>query len=115
MEHFDAGAVRKLNLLGDRVRSDLREVISEIGADASVTGAGSMFRLHVCSPAPSNYREAYVDGSRKARLNKLLNHLLERGIMLANTGTGMLSTVMGDREVTLLRDAVRDGLQAQPR
>jgi hypothetical protein len=45
----------------------------------------------------------------------LLNDLLERGIMLANTGTGMLSTVMGDREVTLLRDAVRHSLQAQPR
>lgn len=115
MEHFDAAAVQKLNLLGDRVRSTLREVISEIGVDASVTGAGSMFRLHVFSPAPTNYREAYVDGARKARLNNLLNELLERGIMLANTGTGMLSTVMGEREVTLLRDAVRDSLMAQQR
>lgn len=111
MEHFDAAAVKRLNSLGDSVRATLREVITEAGADASVTGAGSMFRIHLTSRAPRNYREAYVDKQRKARLDRFLSALLERGVMLANTGAGMLSTVMGDEEVDHLRRAVRCGLE----
>ena len=111
MEHFDAAAVKRLNSLGDSVRATLRDVITEAGADASVTGAGSMFRIHLTARAPRNYREAYVDKQRKARLDRFLSVLLERGVMLANTGTGMLSTVMGDEEVDHLRRAVRCSLE----
>ncbi|SRR6266480_1406282 len=111
MEHFDAAAVRRLNALGDSIRAMLRELIAQLGADASVTGAGSMFRLHFSSQAPTNYREAYLDKERKARLDRFLSDLLAHGVMLANTGTGMLSTVMGDEEVDRLRRALRYALE----
>lgn len=113
MERFDAAAVRRLNALGDTIRAMLRELIAELGADASVTGEGSMFRIHLCSLAPTSYREAYLDEQRKARLDRFLKDLADQGVMLANTGTGMLSTVMGEEEVDWLRRAVRYGLESQ--
>jgi len=113
MEHFDAAAVKRLNELGIAIRGMLCDLIAEIGADASVTGAGSMFRIHLCSQAPASYREAYMDKARKARLDHFLTDLLDCGVMLANTGAGMLSTVMGDEEADRLRHAVRHGLERQ--
>jgi glutamate-1-semialdehyde 2,1-aminomutase len=113
MEHFDNGAVRRLNALGDAIRTMLRQVIAEVGADASVSGAGSMFRIHLCSQVPTSYRMAYIDKQRKARLDHFLTDLLDAGVMLANTGAGMLSTVMGEEEADRLRLAVRRSLQRQ--
>lgn len=113
MEHFDAAAVKRLNALGDSVRAMLHDVITKLGVDASVTGAGSIFRIHFIAQAPRNYREAYVDKRRKARLDRFLTAVLERGVMLANTGSGMLSTVMGDEEVDQLRRAVRYGFEME--
>lgn len=115
LEHFDATAVRRLNALGDVVRAMLCEVIAELGAEASITGAGSMFRIHFSSQAPTNYREAYLDKEKKARLDRLLADLLERGVMLTNTGAGMLSTVMGEEEVDRLVRAARYALERQSR
>lgn len=113
MEHFDSSAVGRLNSLGESIRTMLREVITEFGANASVTGAGSLFRIHFTSPAPRNYREAYLDKERKARLDRFLSALFDRGVMLTNTGAGMLSTAMGEEEGEQLRHAVRYGLEIQ--
>jgi len=54
-----------------------------------------------------------MDKARKARLDHFLTDLLDCGVMLANTGAGMLSTVMGDEEADRLRHAVRHGLERQ--
>ncbi len=113
MEHFDAAAVRRLNALGDATRAMLRELITELGAEASVTGAGSMFRFHFSSQAPTSYRTAYLDKQKKARLVRFLSDLLDQGVMLADTGAGMLSTVMREEEVDRLRRAARYSLQKQ--
>jgi glutamate-1-semialdehyde 2,1-aminomutase len=113
MEHFDALAVDRLNALGHSIRELLREVIAEIGAEASVTGTGSMFRIHLSSQVPTSYREAYMDNAKRARLDHFLTDLLECGVILANTGAGMLSTAMGDEEADRLRRAVRHGLERQ--
>jgi glutamate-1-semialdehyde 2,1-aminomutase len=113
MEHFDQASVRRLNVMGDAVRAMLREVIAEVGEEACVTGAGSMFRIHLRSQVPTSYRTAYMDAQAKARLECFLTDVLDAGVMLANTGAGMLSTVMGDEEADRLRSAVRNGLERQ--
>jgi glutamate-1-semialdehyde 2,1-aminomutase len=57
------------------------------------------------------YREAYVDPER-ARLTKtLLDHAFEHGVMLINTGSGALSTVMTDREIDTLSEILLDGFR----
>jgi glutamate-1-semialdehyde 2,1-aminomutase len=111
MRLFDREAVARLNALGDRVRRQLAEAIAASGFPASVTGAGSLFRIHMTPETPTTYREAYVDPER-ARLTKaLLDHAFEHGVMLISTGSGALSTVMTEREIDTLCDILLDGFR----
>lgn len=112
MRLFDREAVHRLNALGERVRRHLSEAIETSGIPASVTGAGSLFRLHFTPKAPRTYREAFV-GSERARLSRaLLDYAFAHGIILINTCSGALSTVMTEREVDTLCEVLADGLQA---
>lgn len=111
MELFDRDAVARLNALGDRARARIAEVIRTSGFPACVTGAGSLFRIHMTPEAPTTYRQAYVDPRRAQLAQKLLDHLFQSGIMLINTCSGALSTAMTDREIDILGEALLSGLR----
>jgi len=87
-------AVSKLNALAEYARSQLEEAIRITHIPASVTGGGSMFRVHTKPEPPVNYRAAPVTAEENARLKLLLEHLFDNGIMMINTCSGTLSTVM---------------------
>ncbi len=61
--------------------------------------------------APDNYRAAFAGKEEAACRELLLSHLLECGILLIGTGTGMLSTPMGGDEVDRLSDAMLEALR----
>ena len=111
MEQFDQKAVDELNALSDRARSQLREAIATANIAACVTGAGSMFRIHMKEVPPEDYRSAYPTAAESERLNKLIGFLEDKGILLINTGTGMLSTAMGSAEIDRLSDAMLQALR----
>lgn len=111
MELFDRPAVARLNRLAERARAGIAEAIRVAGFPACVTGGGSMFRIHMKPEAPKNYREAYV-GDKEAKLTKaLLDHCFDNGIMLINTCSGVLSTVMSEREVDTLSAVMLSGFR----
>jgi glutamate-1-semialdehyde 2,1-aminomutase len=111
MELFNRDAVARLNALGDRARRQIREAIGSSGLPASVTGAGSLFRIHMAPTPPTTYREAYVDPER-ARLTKtLLDYAFEHGVMLINTCSGALSTAMTEREIDMLCEVLLAGFR----
>ncbi|MBA4147768.1 MAG: aspartate aminotransferase family protein [Verrucomicrobia bacterium] len=99
MELFDRDAVVKLNQLGDWTRQQIAEAIRCAEIPACVTGAGSMFRIHLKPEAPKNYREAYVGPEESKLLRALLDHCFANGMMLIGTGTGTLSTAMTSAEI----------------
>lgn len=111
MEQFDQKAVDALNALSDRARSQLREAIATANIAACVTGAGSMFRIHMKEVPPEDYRSAYPTAAESERLNRLLGILEDKDILLINTGTGMLSTAMGSAEIDRLSDAMLQALR----
>jgi glutamate-1-semialdehyde 2,1-aminomutase len=112
MQLFDRDAVARLNRLGAYARRQISDVIRTAGIDACVTGAGSMFRIHLGTPEPPrNYREGYVDATRKQLVGALLDHLFDNGVMLINTCSGTLSTPMTEREVDFLSEALLSGFQ----
>lgn len=111
MQHFGAEAVARLNRLGDQARSRICEAIELSAAPACVTGAGSMFRVHLQAEAPKNYRETFIDAQGMKRLARFVDGMLDAGIMLTNTGTGMLSTVMGQAQIDQLADGVLSSLR----
>ena len=111
MEHFDQPAVARLNALGDRARNGIAEAIHRTSACASVTGGGSMFRLHMKATVPANYREAYTNADENRRLKMMLEHLFHEGFLMVGTCTGMLSTPMTEADVDALVGAMESGLK----
>ncbi|MEY2715141.1 MAG: hypothetical protein RIT24_1484 [Planctomycetota bacterium] len=111
MEHFDPKAVARLNALGDRVRHGIAEAIQRTKAPASVTGGGSMFRVHMKGSVPANYREAYTTPEENKRLKMMLEHLFAEGFLMVGTCTGMLSTPMTESEIDALVAAFESGFK----
>ena len=112
MEHFDAQAVNKLNALGDYARASIKEAIKIADVPASVTGTGSLFRLHLKAEAPKNYRESYPTMQEKQALSSLINALYDDGIMMIHTAAAALSTPMGNAEIDQLSEAIAKALRS---
>ena len=108
MEYFDRRAVKKLNALTKKAVDQIREVIKLEDVPVSITGAGSMFRMHLRKTPPTSYREAYQNVAEKAVVNELLEYMYSKeNILMINTFSCMLSTVMTQIEI----DKLTEGLQ----
>ncbi|MEZ6212577.1 MAG: aminotransferase class III-fold pyridoxal phosphate-dependent enzyme, partial [Phycisphaerales bacterium] len=111
MEKFDRSEVARLNGMAERAIASIQEMIRETGARASVTGGGSMFRVHMKATAPTNYREAHTTAEENKRVKVMLDHMFDAGFILINSCSCALSTPMGDAEVDDLLDAMRGGFE----
>ncbi len=104
---FHQAAVSTLNLLTEKAMSQIKEAIQIAQVPLSLTGAGSMFRIHLRETPPKTYREAYQPPKATALLNEMLDYLyLNEKIMMINTCSCMLSTVMTQKEIDYLSDAM---------
>ena len=107
MDLFDRDAVLKLNTLTNKAVCQIREVIKLADVPVSVTGAGSMFRLHLTPTPPTTYREAYQSEETISVVNELLNFLFfNEKILMVNTFSCMFSTVLTQKEVDKLSEAM---------
>lgn len=111
LELYDAEAAARLNALGRLARRRIEEAIVEAGVPATVTGRASMFRIHLKPDAPTDYRSTWTDPAETRRLRTFLDGVLEAGVLLLATGTGMLSTPMTEAEIDRLAEAVLAGLR----
>lgn len=109
MKLFDRAAVTKLNQLADYAHAEINKAITKTGIKACVTGAGSMFRIHLKAQAPQNYREAYASAEESQGIKLLLNHLADNGLMMINTCSAMLSTAMTEKEIDVLVEQLTSG------
>ena len=112
MSAFDQSAVQSLNELGDYARRQMAAAIENAGATACVTGAGSMFRVHLKEEPPTHYREAYQDAKGTKKLKQLVDHLYQAGFMMINTCSAALSTAMTQNEIDKLAQALEEGLRS---
>ncbi|MBL4831238.1 MAG: aspartate aminotransferase family protein [Aliivibrio sp.] len=112
MRLFDKAAIEKLNDLGEFARQQINRVIEKVGIKASVTGSGSMFRVHLKECAPTNYRETYPTNDETVGMKILLNHLFSHEIIMINTCSAMLSTAMAERDVLFLAEQLESGFES---
>ena len=75
MELFDEEAVLNLNTLTETAIHQIEESIKIADVPISITGAGSMFRLHLQEKKPTCYREAYHTDEKKSIIKELLDYL----------------------------------------
>jgi len=111
MKLFDATAIERINTLAQRAIDGIERAIKETGTTACVTGAGSMFRIHMKEQAPKNFREAYMSPEENAKLKILLDHMFDENFLMINTCSAVLSTPMTESEIDELVEAVKRGLQ----
>lgn len=112
MSLFDEVSVSRLNRLADYARKGLTDVVKAADVPASVSGTGSLFRLHLKPEAPRSYREAYLSPTEKRALDALIAALYDRGIMMIHTASAALSTPMMTTEIDQLCDAMLSALNA---
>ena len=107
MEHYDREAIDQVNALTKKAIDQINEAIQITGVPVSITGAGSMFRLHLRPEPPTTYREAYQNKDATCLITKMLDYLFyEEKLMMINTLACMFSTVMTQKEVDVLSDAM---------
>lgn len=111
MERFDAAAVARLNGLGNYARDSLAQAIKASGAPASVTGAGSLLRLHLKPDAPTDYRSAHTDSAETRAMDAFIDAMYDNGIVLVHTCTAALSTPMERAHIDRLAEAVLTSLR----
>jgi glutamate-1-semialdehyde 2,1-aminomutase len=111
MELFDEAAVAHINALAKRARDAIEEAIRSTGVRACVTGGGSMFRVHFKESPPLNHREAFATPEENRQLAVWLDHLFSEGLLMINTGSAALSTVMGEAEIDVLIAAMKGGFE----
>lgn len=111
MQKFDRAAVEKLNTLATKAITGINDAIRSTGIGASVTGSGSMFRVHLKANAPKNYREAYNSAEENRKLKILLDHMFDRGFVLIYSCSATLSTPMTEHEIDSLVEGFRSGFE----
>ncbi len=111
MKLYDAEAVDRLNRLGSLARHRIREAIAVAGAPATVTGTGSLFRVHMKAEEPTDYRSSFPTPEETKALAQFIDGLYDAGIVAIHTGAGTLSTPMGEAEIDRLAEAVLSSLR----
>ncbi len=107
LELFDREAVLRLNTLTQVAIKQIEEAVKLAGVPISLTGSGSMFRVHLRETPPQTFREAYQPKEATALINEMLDFMYHNEqIMMINTFACMFSTVMTQKEVDKLSDGM---------
>jgi len=113
MQDFDESAVLALNALTAQAISQVREAIHLADVPMSISGSGSMFRMHPRHTKPTSYRKAYQTGEEKAIMTKILDHLFyKENLIMVNTGTCMFSTALTQKEVDQLSQGMLNAFRS---
>jgi len=113
MKHFDRDAVNKLNKTTATAISQIEEAIRLADIPACITGAGSMFRIHLKPVAPTTYRQAYQDKEIASLIKELLDYMFyKENILMINTFGCMFSTVTGQHEIDCLSQGLYHAFKA---
>src|SRR5918996_5731404 len=97
MEAYTAPEVARINALGERLRTGLRELLREDEVVAAVTGYGSFASVHLGVGNVRNYRDAALSDKGVSRLLHLA--LLLEGIYVAPRLMMCVSTPMDETTI----------------
>lgn len=104
LRHYDADQIERLNRLGERLRKRVSDGLAAGGVAGSITGMGSLFRLHLTDRKITGYRSSYPNPAEAAALKAIHGAMLADGILLTPNCSGALSTPMTEAEIDLLAD-----------
>jgi glutamate-1-semialdehyde 2,1-aminomutase len=110
MELLDEAAFRRLDLMGERVRTGINEAFRRSGLPGGTVGLGSLLKIHFADRTIRDYRSAYPT-EREVRSQSIFNlGLLNRGVLAAGYGLMALSTPMTDEDIDMIIAAASEAL-----
>jgi len=110
MTALEHAAFDHLEALGNRLRTQLGDVITRHRAPFSVSGAASLFRIHPKATVPRDFREATPSAAEAHVMKELTRSFAEAGIVLPFGAAACLSTPMTTGDVDLVTSALDDFL-----
>lgn len=105
MEKLTRDEFARLDRLGESLREALAEVLDGERVPGQITGAGSLFNIHLHDRPLRDYRSAVETPAERARRGKLHRALVSNGVVMSPTLFGCLSTPMGEGEVNTFVEA----------
>lgn len=106
MKLFDKEAVSNLNKLTSKAVEQIYDSIKIADVPVSITGSGSMFRIHLKANPPNTYRESFQSKKEQQVIKNILDYLYNvENLLLVNTCTCMFSTAISQNEVDILSEA----------
>jgi glutamate-1-semialdehyde 2,1-aminomutase len=111
MQMYDRKAVAKLNNMTQTAIRQIREAGKLADMPLSITGSGSMFKVHFSEIPPTNYRDVYEDEATKRITNMFLQKMFEEGIIMIYSCSCVLSTVITQKEVDMLSEAMLEAFR----
>src|SRR3954454_20427584 len=110
MELLDEAAFRRLDLIGERVRTGINEAFRRSGLPGGTVWLGSLLKIHFADRPIRDYRSAYPT-EQEVRSQSMFNlGLLNRGVLAAGYGLMALSTPMTDEDIDMIIAAASDAL-----
>lgn len=106
MEMLDRDAVANLNSNSAIAIRQIKEAGKLAGIPLSITGKGSMFKVHFRDVAPTTFRESYEDAAMKKIMTLFLDKMYEEKIIMINSCSCVLSTVITQKEIDILSEAM---------
>lgn len=113
VRHATPEAYANLSRLNQRLQAGLSEAFKRTGARFSVTGLGSLFRIHPKDIAPKDYRSFHQSPEERNRMRELSNFLFGSGIWISPLTSACLSTPMGNHEISQIVEAVSEFCQLE--
>lgn len=104
LAHYSQSAIERLNGLGDQLRNKVKDGFSVRGVKATITGMGSLFRLHLGAAHVTGYRTAYANPEAAQLIRQIQFAMLDQGVLLTPNCSGALSTPMTETEISLIAD-----------
>ncbi|MDG2121623.1 MAG: aspartate aminotransferase family protein [Actinomycetota bacterium] len=112
MKELQKSAFSRLEIVGQMIRSGLRELFDSSGLDWQVTGAGSLFRIHPHSRPIRSYRDAMHSSDESQLMLDFQQLLLEREVYFSGYGMGCLNLATSDSDVKHFLTSVNDTFKA---
>jgi glutamate-1-semialdehyde 2,1-aminomutase len=106
MAMLTADAYARLDVLGQRVRTGLADVIERRGVSWQVAGQGSLFKLHPHPRPLVDYHSSMPTPAEEAVAAQFYLTMLGQGFVLTPEAAGALSTVMTEGDIDALIEAV---------
>ncbi|MDP2807456.1 MAG: aminotransferase class III-fold pyridoxal phosphate-dependent enzyme, partial [bacterium] len=111
MEMFDRAAVKKINDITQVAIGQIKDAAAAAGVPVCITGDGSLFKIHFRDAPPTAYRESYEDENARKIINMFIEHLYEKGVIIINSCSCALSTVITQKEIDVLSEAALSGFK----